>query len=183
MKKIPIIYIAFFPYVLILTIYFAVAKEANNNWLVVFIMSTFTLMLLFVIAFIWVIIHILFRGKAKEILFANLLVKIAYIPIHVGLFFIMLGMGNPFLFLFMFIPVVISIMIMGVTGTIAIVGIIKGYREDFCKLPTAIIFGILSYCYLGDIIIAIVCAVKSAKKEKSKRSLKQLHETTTEIHS
>lgn len=164
MRKLPILFIAFFPYLIALVTYFIFRNEVSKSSLTTFAVSISVLVLFFAIVSIAVIIHMIFKWEAQEALLANLIVKAVYIPIHLALFFLMMAMGNPFLFIFMFLPVLISMVFMGVTGTVALAGIVKGYRKGTYRLSTAIIFGILSYCYIVDIIIAIVTYVKTKRR-------------------
>lgn len=136
----------------------------NEGVLLVLASTAFLVCTVFVVTAIITAVKMVFKWSARKALFYNAVVKFVYLPIHVVLIFVALGMGNPFLFMFMFVPVVISIMLLCATGVIAVAGIIRGYYEKKYKLSTAIIFSILSFWGICDMVVAML-AYQKAKKE------------------
>ena len=161
MKKLPLIYIMFFPYLFVLATCLIFKSFVKESGFIIFATTSVIMSALFMLTAILAIIFIVFKWNEKDALLFNLLVKIVYIPVHLILFVVMLGMGNPFLFMLMFIPLIISLMFMGITGTIALAGIISGYRIGIFKLSTSIIYGILSYCFIIYVIVAIIAYIKA----------------------
>ena len=153
MKKIMNGFVLVFPYLFAL---FAYLISYLDKAFLPFCLMAAIMIILFVVSIIMTVIDVISKWNSKTALLFNLLLKIIYVPVHIVLFLIMGGMGNPFLFLFMGIPLMISGMFMGITGTIAVVAIIKGYREEKYRLSKTIVYSILSYCYIADIVVAVM---------------------------
>lgn len=165
MKKFPVAFTMFFPYVIfaMLLICTDVVDIVDMGVLIVFSVTSILVSTAFVIAVIVTAIKMVFKWNSEKALFYNTAVKIVYVPAHLMLFFAASMMGNPFLFAFMFVPIVISFMLLCATGVIAVAGIIKGYYEKKYTLPVAIVYGILSFFYIIDIAVAILAYQKSKK--------------------
>lgn len=163
MKKILSGFVMIFPYLFIFLTYVIITSK--QNFMTFIIMATIMIMI-FLISFIATIIHMIFTWDSKNVLFFNLLIKLVYLPLHLILFIIMGGMANPFLLILIPVPLIISSIFMGITGTIFVVAIIKDYRNY--KLSKIVIYCLLSYCYITDIIIAIMAYIKATKYEKLK---------------
>lgn len=169
MKKIFIGFISIFPYLFFVLTYLIFKEEKivlDFNNLIAFAIMAIIMITIFLAIYSISLIFMIFKWKLKTIIKINLLVKFAYIPVHFILFLTISGMANPFLFAFMAVPFVISIIFMGITGIISLISIIKTYRKGIYKLSIAIIYALLSYCYISDIIIAIIVYVKFNKYEK-----------------
>lgn len=121
------------------------------------------LILLVTIASVAGLIHMIIRWEAGEVSLANLVIKIIYAPIHALLYLIMMGMGNPFLFMLMPLPLIISLILMTFTGTLSLPAVIKGYANGNYRLPAAVIFCLLSYCYMADLIAAVIVFIKTRR--------------------
>ena len=164
MKKIPIIFIALFPYLFALLTYiiFSESKVLGELELIKFAIMTIIMIMLVILNLIITII-VLAKKEFRSVQIINLILKIIYIPAHIFLIFLSSAMANPFLLLVMWIPIAISFALMGITGTVGLVGIIKGYLDKRYSLGGAIIFSILSYLYIFDIVIAIIVCIKARK--------------------
>lgn len=162
MKKILTSLIILFPYLFILLTYAIITAEKS---FMTYVMLTIIMIILFLIIYVITIIDMFRKWKLKTSMIINMLIKITYVPLHLILFIIMGAMANPFLFVLMPVPFIISVMLMGVTGTVSVVAIIKAYRNGNYKLSKAITYSLLSYCYIVDIIIAIMIYIKANKCE------------------
>lgn len=166
MKKIFNGFVLVFPYVFVFLTYLTTNLEKP---FLPFVFMTATMTILFVVSLIMTVIDLISKWELKTSLLYNLWLKIVYVPIHLLLFLIIGGMGNPFLFLFMGIPFGMSCMLMGVTGTMAVIGIVKGFRNGNYKFGKAVVYSILSYCYIADIVVAVMAYSNNLKSEDIKR--------------
>lgn len=160
MKKIPVILIMLFPYIFALLIYQCLHSQSQGK-AIVWLVLAMAIMGLTVISEITTIIFLMIKGKIKNLTFVNLIIKVVYIPIHVLLNFLILAMCNPWLIWVTPILFIANCFLKGITGTMAVSGLVKLYKTKVYKLSTAIILGILSYCEIVDLIIAIVIDRKS----------------------
>jgi len=163
MKKIFSAFIMIFPYLFALLTYAIIIFQKT---FMTFVIMAVIMIMLFFVSFIITMISMIFRWEPKTALFFNLLMKIVYFPVHLILFIIMGGLANPFLLVLIPVPFIISCMFMGITGTISVAEIIRGYRNGNYKLSKAIICSLLSYCYIIDIIIAVILYIKANKCEQ-----------------
>ena len=108
------------------------------------------LILLVTIASVAGLIHMIIRWEAGEVSLANLVIKIIYAPIHA-------------LFMLMPLPLIISLILMTFTGTLSLPAVIKGYGNGNYRLPAAVIFCLLSYCYMADLIAAVIVFIKTRR--------------------
>lgn len=135
----------------------------GDNFISFVIMSVVTF-LLFMISFIVTLLFMIFKEKLKTITFSNMLIKILYIPVHLVILILAGALGNPFLFWAIPIPLAVSAGFMGVTGTIALIVAVKGYKAGDYKLSTAVLYSVLSYVYICDVVVSIIMFIKSRKK-------------------
>ena len=171
MKKIFSGFIMIFPYLFVLLSYIIIKGERGihieeKDFITLTIMTIIMLIILFIV-YIPTLICMICKWKSKTVMLINLLIKIIYIPVHFVLFLLIGAFGNPFLLILMPIPFIISIMFMGMTGTLSVAANINAYKSGNYKLSNAIIYSLLSYCYIVDIVVAIITFVKVNKKEKN----------------
>lgn len=161
MKKILNILIITFPYLIcLLTI---LTFTSGENFLFP-LLSLIILLGLFFISFISVVIDMFLKWKTKKVLSFALFIKLVYIPIHIVLLLITGGMGNPFLFWLMPVPLAISYFLLCTTSIISTIVFLKKYKEKNYKLSKTIIYSLLSYCYILDIVIVLITYIQSEKE-------------------
>ena len=114
------------------------------------------------------VIDVISKWEVKTSLLYNLWLKIVYVPVHIALLLIMGGMGNPFLFLFMGIPFGASCMLMGVTGVLSTIVFVKGRKLAY-SVGKTFAFCLLSFCYVADLVVAVIGYRDSLKSENIKR--------------
>ena len=136
----------------------------NGDNFISFVIMSVIMFVLFMISFIITIVFMIFKEKLKTITFSNMLIKILYIPVHLVILILAGALGNPFLFWAIPIPLAISAGVMGVTGTIALIAAVKVYKEGEYKLSTAVLYSVLSYVYICDVVVSIIMFIKSRKK-------------------
>ena len=165
MKKIFNGFVLLFPYLYVVLAYFIVNLE---NPFLPFVFMTATMIILFVVSLIMTVIDVISKWEVKTSLLYNLWLKIVYVPVHIALLLIMGGMGNPFLFLFMGIPFGASCMLMGVTGVLSTIVFVKGRKLAY-SVGKTFAFCLLSFCYVADLVVAVIGYRDSLKSENIKR--------------
>lgn len=161
MKKILNILIITFPYLIcLLTI---LTFTSGENFLFP-LLALIILLGLFFISFISVVIDMFLKWKTKKVLSFALSLKLVYIPIHIVLFLITGGMGSPFLFWLMPVPLAISYFLLCMTSIISTIVFLKKYKEKNYKLSKTIIYSLLSYSYILDIVIMLITYIQSEKE-------------------
>ena len=165
MKKIFNGFVLLFPYLYVVLTYFTVNLE---NPFLPFVFMTATMIILFVVSLIMTVIDVISKWEVKTSLLYNLWLKIVYVPVHIALLLIMGGMGNPFLFLFMGIPFGASCMLMGVTGVLSTIVFVKGRKLAY-SVGETFAFCLLSFCYVADLVVAVIGYRDSLKSENIKR--------------
>ena len=165
MKKIFNGFVLLFPYLYVVLTYFIVNLE---NPFLPFVFTTATMIILFVVSIIMTVIDVISKWELKTSLFYNLWLKIVYVPVHIALLLIMGGMGNPFLFLFMGIPFGISCMLMGITGVFATIVFVKDRKLSY-SVGKVVLYSVLSYCYVADLVVAVIGYRDSLRCENCKQ--------------
>ena len=165
MKKIFNGFVLLFPYLYVVLTYFIVNLE---NPFLPFVFMTATMIILFVVSLIMTVIDVISKWEVKTSLLYNLWLKIVYVPVHIALLLIMGGMGNPFLFLFMGIPFGASCMLMGVTGMFATIVFVKSRKLGY-SVGKTFAFCLLSFCYIADLVVAVIGYRDSLKCENCKK--------------
>lgn len=165
MKKLFNGFVLLFPYLYVVLIYLTVNLE---NTFLPFVFMTATMIILFVASLIMTVIDVISKWEVKTSLLYNLWLKIVYVPVHIALLLIMGGMGNPFLFLFMGIPFGMSCMLMGLAGVFATIVFVKGRKLGY-SVGKVVLYSVLSYCYIADLVVAVIGYRDSLKCENTKR--------------
>ena len=165
MKKIMSGFVLVFPYVFILLAYLITRLE--NSFFLLGLMSLI-LIVGYLISYGFTLKEIALKWSLKTSFLYNLVLKSLYLPIHLLLLLIMGGMGNPFLFLFMGIPFGVSCMLMGVTGVFATIVFVKGRKLGY-SVGRVVLYSVLSYCYIADLVVAVIGYRDSLKCENCKQ--------------
>lgn len=150
------LYIALFPYLLVLTI---VGLISCDLIILVILLSVIELLLLF-ISMTGCLLGSL-RGKSRSNLFWTLAVKLIHLPVHVLMILLTMGMMNPFLLVIAWLPLLLSFMLMGLSGTLSAGTAVNSFRLKEIGLGFLILFIVLGFLYIVDIIISIIRVVLS----------------------
>ena len=161
MKKIPNIYILIFPYLYILLVCIIFRdKNINEENLKTLAIVSIIVIAIYILNCIIVAISSAFKYEPKKAIKTSLLMKIVYIPIHLLLYVLIGAMANPFLVILIPVPFIISISLMSMTGMISAAGLINLYKHKIYKLGRTIVYILLSYCYIADLVISIITYIK-----------------------
>lgn len=91
----------------------------------------------------------------------NLVLKLIHIPVHLFVLIIVGGFMNPFLFLASWIPALFGIGLLIFDGFTNVGACVALYLRKKCRLSAAVLLGLVSFVYIGDIIGAIVQITKA----------------------
>lgn len=168
MKRVPYIYVILLPYIIYLTLRLILEKfSLNGQGLVLMIVALVIYCSIAAVAVISGIIISSVKLSPKETSVWNLVIKILHLPAHAVCFLLHCGMMNPFLMLLSWLPAVVSIPLQAVSATMNIGTCINGLKNKKLKTKTAIIFALLSYVYIIDIVTAIMQVVSFSGKNKA----------------
>ena len=160
LKILSYIYIILLPYLVMMSIYFGLAKSV--------ILSLICIILLCIAGiFACVSCNIsALTGKSDvKPAVMNIVTKVCYIPAYVVLRYFFLGMLNPFLVIVSWIPLLISICTIVFSGFCNIEVCINLFRKGRCKLFPAVLLCLMGFIYILDIIGAVIQLIISLKKK------------------
>ena len=150
-----------FPYLWVLIMYI-ITSMVEDSFAIVAITSI-VMSFIYFIVFVATLICIVCKWDSRSVMLINLLMKIIYIPVHSVLLLLAGAMANPFLLVLMPIPFFMSVVFMAMTGTISVAANVNFYRNGNYKFSRAFVYSLLSYCYVADIVVAIITYINARK--------------------
>ena len=166
MNIISTVYIVILPYLLLWDIF----KIKNKTDIIIYGLLALLMCLLGAGACIICNLYSLRKLTDTQSALRNLAIKLCHIPAQLLILLITLGFMNPFLLLLSWLPLAVGVCLLVFDGSSNICACLTLKRRGKCSFKTALILGIFSFVYVGDIIAAIVQLVKSrGKKRKTLR--------------
>jgi len=168
MKRIPYIYIILWPYVTYLTLNLILEKfSMNQQGIIMMLVAVAVYSLIAAGAMISGMVISTFKLSVKEASIWNLIIKLLHLPAHAACFLLFCGMMNPFLMLLSWLPAIASIPLQFVSATTNVGTCINCRKNKKMETKTAVIFALLSYLYIIDIIIAVIQVVLICRKKEA----------------
>ena len=100
------------------------------------------------------------KWNIKKSILSILIIKIMYVPVYCILFLISILLLNPLGLVIFPLPLILSFMFMAITGIMSTVMLVKLYIDKKLKLSMMILFSILSYCYILDLILFLILYIR-----------------------
>ena len=103
------------------------------------------------------IISIVMKWNTKDLLRANMIMKLVHIPAYIGIFLSALAcMLTIFTYVISMIIIILACMTIFMSGLIGLAGVIRSAFEKKLSAKEVIIHGILQFIFCADIISSIV---------------------------
>lgn len=163
MKKVlPFIPAALFPYVPILLI----MMQANIS--IVLLVTGIALAVSALCTLLNLVCSVKYEYDAETLLLLSMVTKLVHIPAFAVLFFF--GFAGLLMIHFLAITLIIfafDCVVIFLTGTLALSAAIRGANEGRMKKYEAVLYGICSYMFCVDVIVACIAYVIIRKRGKS----------------
>lgn len=161
MKRMFNVLIILFPYLFGILLYsFLKDISLGNGFWLIYLFLIFILFGINLVVYIFNLIFMILKWNIKKSILSILIIKIMYVPVYCILFLISILLLNPLGLVIFPLPLILSFIFMAITGIMSTVMLVKLYIDKKLKLSMMILFSILSYCYILDLILFLILYIR-----------------------